>query len=185
MGVARFWLMALLAAALPALAHAAVLSPVLDGVVWGEGSTALAQSFGARAIRLAHPIEFGDSYVDVALRGQKIGGYDFSVLFQMDKATQRLKRVMFERQRHGVNPMVFRAVRDALVADYGPAACARPDATIWQQGGVTIRAVFHDTTLEAAEGCTGAGNGPCGTTGQLYVQVVPATPGANPCAGRG
>jgi len=103
----------------------------------------------------------------------------------MGKTTHGLMRVMFERQRHGANPMVFRAVRDALVAEYGPAACTRPDATIWQQGGIGIRAVFRDTTLEAAEGCTGAGNGPCGTTGQLYVQVAPVEPGVNPCAGRG
>jgi hypothetical protein len=170
--------------ALPALALAAVLSPVLDGVRWGEGSAALARHFGGRAIRLAHPIEFGDSYVDIALKGERVGGYDFTVYFQMDKETRGLKRVMLERQRHGANPPVFRAVRDALTADYGPATpCRRPAQQIWQAGGLLIRAVFRDTTMEAAEGCTGATNGPCGTTGQLYIQIAPATPGADPCKG--
>ena len=73
MGGAGVLLVAALAGGAPALA------PVLDGIAWGEGSAALARSFGARAIRLDHPIECGDSYVDVALRGQKIGGYDFTV----------------------------------------------------------------------------------------------------------
>ncbi len=167
--------------ALPALASAAVLSPVLDGVLWGEGSAALAQNFAARAIRLAPPIEFGDSYVDVALRGQQIGGYDFTVYFQMDKQTHGLKRIMFERQRHGANPPVFRAVEQALTADYGPATCRRSSQEIWQTGGLVIRAVFHDTSLEASEGCTSALNGPCGTTGHLYIQIAPGAPGADPC----
>jgi len=167
--------------ALPALASAAALSPVLDGVLWGETSAALAQTFAGRAIRLAPPIEFGDSYVDVALKGEEIGGYDFTVYFQMDKRTHGLKRVMLERQRHGANPRVFRAVHDALTADYGPATCRRASQEIWQTGGLAIRAVFHDTSLEASEGCTSALNGPCGTTGHLYIQIAPGAPGADPC----
>jgi hypothetical protein len=109
---------------------AAVLSSVLDGIRWGEGSDELARHFGSRAIRLSQPIEFGDSYVDVALRNQVLGGFPFTVYFQMDKGARGLKRVMFERQRHGANPRVFRAVLEALDADYGPPAriCDTPAA---------------------------------------------------------
>ena len=176
-----------------AAVRAAELDPVLDGVRWGEDSRALVKSFGARAIRLSPPIEFGDSYVDVALRGQSLGGYDFAVYFQMDKATRRLKRVMLERQRHGANPMVYRAVLAALTRDYGApaAAChARPlsgngyqaaGERVWLPDGLTIRAVFNDTTIEAEEGCTSAGAAACGLTGHLFVQILPRAPGTGPC----
>src|SRR5690349_10439331 len=38
-----------------------------DGISWGDDSPTLARRFGGRAVTLAPPIEFGDSYVDVAL----------------------------------------------------------------------------------------------------------------------
>jgi hypothetical protein len=182
-------LVGFLAFALAALATgnaaASALGPVLDGIEWGEPSDALARHFGSRALKLARPIEFGDAYVDVALRDQMLGGYPFTVYFQMDKETRRLKRIMFERQRHGANPMVFRAVLAALQGDYGPpnADCAHPATRrngyqaagerVWQAGGDAIYAVFNDGTLEAEEGCTLSVNVPCGVTGHLYVQIVP------------
>ena len=169
------------------------LSPVLDVVHWSDGSDQIAQHFGARAIRLAPPIEFGDSYVDVALRDQALGGYRFAVYFQMDKASHRLKRIMFERQRHGANPAVFRAVTAALERDYGAAseACGAParrrngyqgaGEQVWNAGDLTIRAVFRDTSIEAGEGCVEPGYSACGLTGHLYVQIFPRMPGAAPC----
>src|SRR5690242_5647314 len=66
-----------------------------DGIVWGEDSATLARRFAGRAVTLAPPIEFGDSYVDVALRNERLGGYPFVVYFQMDRATHGLKRVQF------------------------------------------------------------------------------------------
>jgi hypothetical protein len=182
----KLLLVLLALAALPA--RAAELAPILDAVHWGEGSGEIAHSFGARAVRLAHPIEFGDSYVDVALRNQTLGGYPFAVYFQMDIATRGLKRVMLERQRHGANPMVYRAVLAALVQEYGPPSdrCHSPAARgngyqaegerIWFDGGNAIRAVFSDTTLEAEGGCAPRG-APCGLTGHLFVQILPRTAG--------
>ena len=166
-------------------AAAAALSPVLDAISWGESSAALAHAFAGRAITLSRPIEFGDATVNVALRGEMLGGYAFTVYFQMDKTTHRLKRVMYERQRHGANPLVYRAVLAALQGDYGPPAtdCAHrrlarnayPVAgdRAWQADGVAIHAVFNDGTLEAAEGCTSAAMDPCGLTGHLYVMIAP------------
>jgi hypothetical protein len=146
-------------------ASAAALSPVLAGIQWGEGADELAHHFGGRAIRLSPPIEFGDSYVDVALRNQALGGFAFTVYFQMDKRTRGLKRVMFERQRHGANPRVFRAVLEALDADYGPPArsCDMPAASerIWHDHDDIIRAVF--------------------LIGHLYLQIGPVGRGADSC----
>lgn len=175
-------LLALPAAALP---PAPTLAPVLDGVRWGETSADLAKHFGDRAIRLKHPIVFGDAYVDVALKDEPVAGYPFTVYYQMDPKGGGLKRVMLERQRHGANAKVFHAVIDALTRDYGPPgqSCAlAPSAAtgyqgaverLWHEGGMTVRAVFRDTTLEAAEGCVRANTGACGLTGHLYVQVLP------------
>jgi hypothetical protein len=165
------------------------LAPVTDGVGWGETSDALAEHFGKSALRLAPPIEFGDSYVDVALRGQVFAGYPFTVYFQMDPASRRLKRIMLERQRHGANPMVFRALVDAFTRDYGPPAesCSLPASAatgyqatverVWRTGDGTVRVVFRDTTLEAAQGCVSVGNGACGLTGHLYTLILPGDAG--------
>jgi hypothetical protein len=170
-------LAAFLGSLLPATqARAAALAPVLAGIHWGEGSDDLARHFGSRAIRLARPIEFGDSYVDVALRNQMLGGFPFSVYFQMDKATHGLMRVMFERQRHGANPQVFRAVLETLSADYGPSArsCDTPAAPgngyqpaserLWLDHNDIIRAVFM--------------------IGHLYVQIGPLGKVADSCGDR-
>jgi hypothetical protein len=174
-------------------AGAASLSSVLDEIQWGEGSAELAQRFGSRAKVLSHPIEFGDSYVDVALTNQILGGFEFNVYFQMSTKTQGLKRIMLERQRHGANPKVFNAVVEALSADYGAPvrACdsrAKPDnghqstsERIWSLSDSVIRAVFRDTTLAATEGCLEVTVTPCGLTGQLFVQISPSEPGADSC----
>jgi hypothetical protein len=100
---------------------------------------------------------------------------------------------MLERQRHGANPRVFRAVVEALTADYGAAsaACQWPAAPgngyqasgerIWVPADVTIRAMFRDTTLEASQGCLDLAEAPCGLTGQLFVQVSPPGPAHDFC----
>ena len=181
----------LAATLLPALAAAALpargteLAPVLEGIRWGETSDALVEHFGARAFRLAPPIEFADSYVDVALRSQIFAGYPFAVYFQMDWASGRLKRVMLERQRQGANPTVFRALVAAFSRDYGEPAqsCTLPASAktgyqamverLWRPDGMTVRVVFRDTTLEAAEGCVTVGSSACGLTSHVYVQILP------------
>ena len=91
-----------------------------DGVRWGETSRALVEQLGTRATVLPRPIDFGDSYADVVLRNVALGGVAMIAFFQMDKTTGGLKRVQFERQRHGVNPPAYRAVIAALEAAYGP-----------------------------------------------------------------
>jgi len=161
-----------------------------QGTSWGETGDDLLRQFGARATRLARPLDFGDSYVDVVLRGQMIGGYPFLVFFQLDKATHGLKRIQLERPRHGVNPAAFRAVLAEIEAAYGdpdrvcetrprPASgYQRATGLTWRRDGAVIRAIFRDTTIEATEGC---GLGVCGLTGQLLVRISPAAADPGTC----
>src|SRR5215468_39900 len=108
-----------LVAASAAGAVAENLESIWHGTYWGETSDALIRRFGARALALPQPIDFGDSYVDVVLRDVVVGGYKLTVFFQMDKATHELKRVQVERNRHGVNPPAFHAVAEALDDEFG------------------------------------------------------------------
>jgi hypothetical protein len=164
------------------------IGAILRATSWGEGSSQVAQAFGVEATTLARPIEFGDSYTDVVLRDRALGGYPFTVYFQMDPASRGLKRIQFERQRHGANPKVFRAVVATLRSEFGPPtrscriAAPSSDAGqaeidhLWISDGTAVRAVFRDTTLEASEGCLfdDASAGACGLTGQLFVRISPA-----------
>ena len=147
----------------------------------------MAEQLGARATVLSRPIDFGDAYAEIVLRDAAIGGVAMTVFFQMDKATGRLKRVQFERQRHGVNPPSYRAVVAALDATYGPptATCAIPAVLangyqsaverVWLRDGLTIRAIFRDTTIEAFEGCLWWWiTPPCGLTGQMLIRFAPS-----------
>ena len=168
------------------------LDPVLAGITWGEKATSLKQHFGKRAVVLASPIEFGDAYVDVALRDVMLGGYDYVVYFQMDKASHGLRRVMYERPRHGANPTVFDAAVRAIEAQLGkPARCvakARPengyqamDEYSWHGEGRRVRAIFRDTTLEAESGCQAVGFLPCGLEGHLFILVDPDKATSSDC----
>jgi hypothetical protein len=168
------------------LAQAAGIPAIPDGVRWGESDGALIEALGSRASVLPRPIDFGDSYANVVLRDVMFGGVQLIAFFQMDKATGGLKRVQFERQRHGVNPPAYRAVVAALEAAYGA-----PDATcavsphiangyqaatelVWRREGLMIRAIFRDTTIEAFEGCLWWWmTPPCGLTGQMMVRFAP------------
>ena len=161
------------------------ISTSLQGLRWGESSAGLAAHFGARAVVLPQPIDFGDSYAQIVLRDVAVGGVPLIAFFQMDKSTGGLKRVQLERQRHGVTPTAFRAVLAGLETDYGPpdlmcgirplpasgyqAAAER----IWRRDGLVVRAIFRDTTLEAFEGCWWGIGAPCGLTGQLLVRISP------------
>jgi hypothetical protein len=167
------------------LAHAGRLADIWQGIRWGDASHALRDRFGARAIGLARPIDFGDSYADMVLKQIVVGGIPLIGFMQMDKSTGGLKRTQLERQRHGVNLQAFRAVLAGLEAEFGPpdAACgAWPTpaggyqaaaARVWQRGEVAIRVIFRDTTIEAFEGCLEAGGGACGLTGQLVLRTSP------------
>src|SRR5215470_5953226 len=53
---------------------------------WGESSDALIRQFGADATRLHRAFDFGDSYVDVLLPNQTIGGVSMVVFFQDRKS---------------------------------------------------------------------------------------------------
>lgn len=159
---------------------------MLAGLAWGENADALKRHFGKAALALAPPIEFGDAYVDVALRNVRLGGYPYAVYFQMDKAGRGLKRVMYERERHGANRAVFDAAIRALEAELGRSHhCverARPrngyqamEAYVWRAAGRRVRAIFRDTTLEAENGCPEIGFLPCGLEGRLFIIIDPDT----------
>ena len=165
---------------------------IMSGLTWGESSEALKQHFGKAAIDLAPPIEFGDAYVDVALRDVMFGGYSYVVYFQMDKASHGLRRVMYERQRHGANRAVFGAAVRAIEAELGtPARCAakaRPangyqasDDYRWRDDSFSVRVIFRDPTLEAENGCQTIGFLPCGLEGRLFITIDPPGIDAPPC----
>ena len=176
-------------------AQAEDIAGVWEGTHWGESSRALLAHFGTRATVLPRPLDFGDSYADLVLRDVTLGGVPLIAYFQMDKNTGGLKRIQFERPRHGVNPPVFRAVLGALEADYGgpdlmcgigpgPAGGYQTAADrIWVRDGVVIRAIFRGTSIQAVEGCLGGDltSGPCGLTAQLLVRVSPPGGDAASC----
>jgi hypothetical protein len=183
-----------LALAVPA--QAVGIPAIPDGVRWGESSRSLLELLGRRATVLPRPIDFGDSYADVVLRDVTLGGVTLTAFFQMDKRTGGLKRVQFERQRHGVNPPAYRAVIAALDAAYGPptATCAIPAVLangyqaaverVWLRDGLTIRAIFRDTTIEAFEGCFWWWmTPPCGLIGQMLVRFAPRGEEQSACSG--
>jgi hypothetical protein len=191
---ARFHPVVLLASVLATQASAAdALTDLLRQVHWGESSQDLLQQFDGSATQLARGLDFGDSYVDVVLRGETIGGIPVVTFFQMDKRTRGLKRIQLERQRHGVNPPALRAISAALNADYGrpDKICFTPVTPIggyqaaaqelWVRGTDVISAIYRDTTLQAFEGCLfGVASGYCGLTGQLLVRISPSDGIAEP-----
>jgi hypothetical protein len=185
-----------------ALSMVAVSGPAwtADGITellrrahWGETSAALFEEFRAVAVRLPRALDFGDSYVNVVVNGETVGGVPVVVFFQMDKSTHGLKRIQLERPRHGVNPPAFRAISAALHTAYGKpdkicVVPARPVGgyqaaaqELWIRGNEVISAIYRDTTLEAFEGCLfGITSGNCGLTGQLLVRVSPSDGNADP-----
>lgn len=188
--IAAALLLLVFALARPAIAQ--TLQEVTAGAVWSESDSDLLRRFGRAATVLPRPLDFGDSFADIALRYVALGDYRMIAYFQMDKATGRLKRIQFERPRHAVNPPVFRAAAQALEAAYGtpdrlcgvapgPASgYQRAAERIWVGNGRVIRAIFRDTTTEAFEGCIGT-VGPCGLTGQLLVRISPPGADASDC----
>jgi|GEM_PF-1523797 hypothetical protein len=168
-------------------------APSWRGIYWGEKTAALLRHFGNRAVKLPRPIDFGDSYAEVALPDAVIGGYPVVTFFQMDKRSHGLKRIQSEWPRHTVSPPAFRALLRALTAAYGPpdAICAiRPAPTngfqagaeaLWRRRGDSIRAIFRDTTIEAFAGCLDGMTAPCGLVGQLLLRISPAGAGAARC----
>jgi len=169
------------------------LPELLRQVHWGETSQDLLQQFRGAVTRLPRSLNFGDSYVDVVLDGETVGGVPVVTFFQMDKGTHGLKRIQLERPRHGVNPPALRAISAALHAAYGrpDKVCivpARPTGgyqaaaqELWVRGTDVISAIYRDTTLQAFEGCLfGVASGYCGLTGQLLVRISPADGIAEP-----
>jgi hypothetical protein len=162
---------------------------------WGESSDALLRQFGAQANRLPRALDFGDSYVDIVLPGQTIGGVPMVVFFQMNKVSHGLKRIQIERPRHGVNPPAFRGILAALQTDFGSPdrICAIPvrpasgyqaaAEALWLWDNAVVGAIFRDTTLQAFEGCLfGPAAGSCGLTGQLLVRIGPHSGDGDPCS---
>lgn len=160
------------------------MSEIWRRVQWGESDAALSREFGRDATVLDRPIEYGDTRVHVVLRGVRLGGHDFAVYFQSDRSG--LRRIHFERPRHGAVLGVYRDVVAALGDEFGPptGACdiprQRPSAyqaehvRLWTRPGGTVRAVFRDTSIESSEGCLAeerSGSAPCGLTGQIFVQI--------------
>ena len=189
-----FTTMMVLLAVSPAFAADRV-GAILRETHWGESSEALRQQFGAAVERLPQPFDFGDSYADLMLRGETLGGVSVAVFFQMDKTTRGLKRIQLEPLGHQLNPPVYRAIAAALDTEYG-----RPDQTCvtpplpaagyqaaveerWVRGDTAVSAIFRDTTLQAFEGCFyGPASGWCGLHGQLLVRIAPPEHAAQSCA---
>jgi hypothetical protein len=174
-------------------AAADALTDLLTQVHWGETSPDLLKRFDGAATQLPRDLDFGDSYADVVLRGETIGGVPVVTFFQMDKRTGGLKRIQLERPRHGVNPPALRAISAALYAEYGrpDKICLLPVTRVggyqaaaqelWFRGRDAISAIYRDTTLQAFEGCLfGITSGYCGLTGQLLVRISPADGIAEP-----
>ena len=111
---ATFALLALVLCLSGGTARAQDIAGVWQEAQWGKSSRALLAHFGGRATVLPRPLDFGDSYADLVLRDVTLGGVPLIAYFQMDKRTGGLKRIQFERPRHGVNPPVFRAILAAL-----------------------------------------------------------------------
>jgi len=162
---------------------------------WGESSDALLRQFAVEAKRLPRALDFGDSYVDVVVPGQMIGGVSMVVFFQMNKITHGLRRIQLERPRHGVNPPAFRGILAALQTDFGSPdqVCAIPvlpasgyqaaAEALWLRNDAVVSAIFRDTTLQAFEGCLfGPATGSCGLTGQLLVRIGPRSNDGDPCS---
>jgi hypothetical protein len=158
---------------------------------WGESSDALLPKLGVGAKRLPRPFDFGDSYADLVLEGDILGGVPVVVFFQMDKATHRLKRVQLQPVGHQLDPPAFRAIVAALDSELGrpdqrcvtsPVAAAGYQAAVeerWMRPDAVVSAIFRDTTLQAFEGCLyGPASGWCGLHGQLLVRIAP--PGRGP-----
>jgi hypothetical protein len=173
-----------------AVAQADGLDDAWRGTAWGEPPEALQHHFGASAVALPRPIDFGDSYAPLVLRGVPVGGVTLIAYYQIDKATHGLKRIQLERPRHAVNAGAFRAVLAALTTAYG-----EPDATcgtgpepatgyqggseyVWRRDSAIIRAIFRDTTFAAFDSCFSP---PCGLTAQLLVRVSPAAEDRSAC----
>lgn len=162
---------------------------LLRNIHWGELADALVRQLGTAARRLPQPLDFGDSYADVVLGGESLGGVPVAVFFQMDKATHGLKRIQLEPLGHEINPPAFRAIAAALVADYGQPnqRCVTPPVPLagfqaaveerWRRDDAAISAIFRDTTLQAFEGCLyGPASGWCGLHGQILVRIAPVAP---------
>ncbi len=177
----------------PVLATGGV-EALLHETRWGETSDALVHQFGAAATRLPQPLDFGDSYVDVVLRDDTLGGVPVVVFFQMDKATHGLKRIQLEPMGHQINPPAFRAIASALHREYGQPnqTCATPPIPSagyqsaveqrWRRDDATISVIFRDTTLQAFEGCVyGPASGWCGLHGQILVRFSAASAAAGAC----
>lgn len=196
----RCWLAALVALALPRAAEAAATG--WHDTLWGESSEELGRQFGAEATRLDRPIDFGDSYVDLVLKKFDIGGYGFTVFFQLDKRSHGLKRIQIERGRHGAVPQVARAAFDALVASYGPptVACAIRAHTIdaqnlteevWRRDDTIVRALFREASLNTldpylarAVGDFVSGTTSAGLSQQLLIRIAPAGTEPEDCRAR-
>jgi hypothetical protein len=177
---------AMLLAAAPASAEDGVAA-LLQETHWGETSNELARHFGAAALRLEQPLDFGDSYARIVLPGAVLGGVPMVAFFQMDKKTHGLRRIQLERPPHAANPPALRAIASALLAELGPPqqTCTMPPApqsgwqaateARWVKGDAAITGIFRDTTMQALEGCPfGPTTGWCGLHGSLLVRLGPA-----------
>ena len=171
------------------------VATLLRDIHWGEQAETLVRQFGTAAMRLPQPLDFGDSYTDVVLEGEELGGVPVAVFFQMDKATHGLKRVQLEPLGHIINPPAYRAIAAALHAEFGqpdqrcvtpPVPAAGFQAAVeerWRHDDDMIGVIFRDTTLQAFEGCLyGPASGWCGLHGQILVRIAPAAPQSVACA---
>jgi hypothetical protein len=178
------WFTAVYGLPRPAAAAADALDPVIGGLQWGESADTLKRHFGTAAVALAPPLDFGDAEAPVALRHIMLGGYDYTVFFQLDKKSHGLKRVIYDRRPRAANPKVFEAAASAITAELGqPQSCrdrAGRDngyqakwAYFWRGEGRRVRAIFRDSTIEGGSGCPEIEIYPCGLDSRLIILIDP------------
>jgi hypothetical protein len=95
--------------------------PAWQGARWRMTENQLAAVFGDDFKALPGRWDFGSAYADHALFDVDFAGADFTVFFQMNKASGLLQQVLLERRGAAATPAVFETVQSALISAYGPA----------------------------------------------------------------
>jgi len=149
-------LVSLLPVAAPGAAPADIAD--WDGVRWGMTAAQLQAALGPGLRRLGTPLQFRDADVGLALPGRMVAGYEFTALFQMDRAAGRLQQILLERRRGHATAVAFDRLARALTERLGPptracdsraGAAAAPvlRQRMWRRGATTMHLSLIDLTV--------------------------------------
>jgi len=87
---------------------------------WGMNRAALISAVGPSVVSLNTPLIYGKLVARDTLPGLRLAGRPFVAIFQLDSATETLAQVLLRYRGDFPMPADFIAVRDLLVAEYGP-----------------------------------------------------------------